>query len=204
MRKRFPRSLAGGVAAALLLVTFLPSVASAHERRDVGKLQFVVGWIGEPSLVGQPNGIDLRITDKATGQPVDGAEKTLKATIAFGGGQPKEFPLRARFGQKGAYTADIIPTKAGAYVFTFTGAVGDQSVNEKFESGPGRFDDVQTLDSLQFPQVVPAPDQLQAQAQAADARAGQAQTFGYAGIALGLVGIVLGGLSLMRRPKAAA
>jgi len=196
------KPFACGLAAALLLLTMLPSVASAHERRDVGKLQFVVGWTGEPALVGQPNGIDLRISDKATGQPVDGAEKTLKATVAFGGGQPKEFPLTARFGQKGAYTANIIPTKAGSYVFTFTGTVGDQQVNEKFESGPGRFDDVQTADSLQFPQVVPAPDQIQAQAQAADARAGQAQTFGYAGIALGVVGVVLGGLALTRKPKA--
>jgi hypothetical protein len=197
------RLLVGGVAIALLLLALLPSVASAHERRDVGKLQFVVGWISEPSLVGQPNGIDLRITDKATNQPVEGAEKTLKAMVAFGGGQPREFPLKARFGQKGAYTADIIPTKAGSYIFTFTGTVGDQQVNERFESGPGRFDDVQPLDSLQFPQVVPAAGELQAQVQAADARASQATTFGYAGIALGVIGILVGGLALVRKPKAA-
>src|SRR5689334_12267228 len=90
--------------AALVLVAIVPGLASAHERRDVGKLQFVVGFIGEPSIIGEPNGIDLRITDKASGQPVEGAEKTLKATIQFGGGAPKEFPLKARFGMKGAYT----------------------------------------------------------------------------------------------------
>src|SRR5262249_44165483 len=117
---------ARALVATLLLFLLLPLGASAHERRDVGKLQFVVGWIGEPSLLGEPNGIDLRISDKATGNPIEGAEKTLKASVAFGGGQPKEFPLRARFGQKGAYTADIIPTKAGSYVFTFSGTVGDQ------------------------------------------------------------------------------
>src|SRR5438874_3931568 len=115
MRQTVLRALA----AALLLALAVPGPASAHERRDVGKLQFVVGWIGEPALLGEPNGIDLRISDKASGNPIEGAEKSLKATIAFGGGQPKEFPIRARFGQKGAYTADIIPTKAGSYVFTF-------------------------------------------------------------------------------------
>src|SRR5919202_7026668 len=123
-----------GTVAALLLILLVPGAALAHERRDVGKLQFVVGWTGEPALVGEPNGIDLRITDKASGQPVEGAEKTLKATVAFGGGAPKEFPLKARFGMKGAYTADIIPTKAGSYIFTFTGTVGDEQVNQKFES----------------------------------------------------------------------
>ena len=189
---------------AVLLLTFLiPSTALAHERRDVGKLQFVVGWMGEPSLLGEPNGIDLRISDKASGNPVEGAEKTLKATVAFGGGQPKEFPLKARFGQKGAYTADIIPTKAGAYIFTFTGTVGDQQVNEKFESGPGRFDDVQQLTDLQFPQPVPYVGDVTAQVQAADARASQAQTFGYVGTGLGVLGLILGAAALMRRPRAA-
>lgn len=189
---------------AVVLLTFLiPSTSLAHERRDVGKLQFTVGWIGEPSLLGEPNGIDLRIADKATGNPVEGAEKTLKATVAFGGGQPKEFQLRARFGQKGSYTADIIPTKAGAYIFTFTGTVGDQQVNEKFESGPGRFDDVKQLTDLQFPQAVPYVGDVTAQVQAADARASQAQTFGYVGTGLGLLGLVVGAAALMRRPRAA-
>jgi hypothetical protein len=42
------------------------------------------------------------------------------------------------------------------------------------------------------------------QVQAADARASQATTFGYAGVALGLVGAVLGGLALLRRPGRSA
>jgi hypothetical protein len=187
---------------ALLVALLLPTPALAHERRDVGKLQFVVGWINEPTFLGEPNGIDLRITDKASGNPVEGAEKTLKATIAYGGGAPKELPIRARFGMKGAYTADVIPTKVGSYVFTFTGTVGDQQVNEKFESGPGRFGDVDDPATLQFPQTVAYAGDLQAQVQAADARASQATTFGYAGAALGVVGIILGGLALLTRRSA--
>src|SRR2546425_653260 len=144
-----------GAIAALLLILLVPGSALAHERRDVGKLQFVVGFIGEPAIVGEPNGIDLRITDKASGQPVEGAEKTLKASVQYGGGQPRELALRARFGMKGAYTADLIPTRAGAYSFTFTGAVGDEPVDQKFESGPGRFNDVEDAAKLQFPAAVP-------------------------------------------------
>ena len=191
-----------GAIAALLLIVLVPGSALAHERRDVGKLQFVVGWLTEPSILGEPNGLDLRISDKASGQPVEGAEKTLKATVAFGGGAPKEFPIRARFGMKGAYTADVIPTRAGAYVFTFTGTVGDEPVNQKFESGPGRFNDVEDQSKLQFPEAVPYAGDIARQVQAADARAAQATTFGYAGIGLGVVGTLLGLAALMRRPSA--
>ena len=198
------RVLLRGAIAALLLIMLVPGAALAHERRDVGKLQFVVGWIGEPSIIGEPNGIDLRITDKASGQPVEGAEKTLKATVQFGGGQPKEFPLKARFGMKGAYTADIIPTRAGAYIFTFNGTVGDEQVNQTFESGPGRFNDVQDAAAMQFPAVVPYTGDLVAQVQAADARASQATTFGYVGTGLGVVGVLIGLVALLRRPAARA
>ena len=198
MRQHFVRALFG----ALLLIALVPASALAHERRDVGKLQFVVGFIGEPAILGEPNGIDLRITDKASGNPVEGAEKTLKATIQYGGGQPKELPLKARFGMKGAYTADLIPTKAGAYIFTFTGTVGDEQVNQKFESGPGRFNDVQDAAALQFPEVVPYAGETARQVQAAEARAAQATTFGYAGIGLGALGVLIGLAALLRRPSA--
>src|SRR5439155_10802886 len=150
----------------------------------------------------------------------EGLDKTLKAAIAFGGGQPKDFPLRAVFGKPGAYTADVIPTKAGSFIFTFTGAINSTPVNEKFESGPGRFDDVQDTAKLQFPDTAPAPAQMatsvkaaQDQAQAADARAsaaegqiGQARAFGIAGTVIGLIGLGLAAYALTaaRRPAAPA
>jgi hypothetical protein len=194
-----------GLAAALLLAFLAPSAALAHERRDVagGKLQFVVGFVDEPAILGEPNGIDLRVTNKANNEPVDGLEKVFKATIQFGGGQPKELPLRARFGMKGAYTADLIPTRAGDYIFTFTGTYEGVQVDERFESGPGRFNPVEDAAKLHFPQAVPPATELQAQLEAARTSADQARTFGMAGAALGVLGLALGGLALLRRPKAA-
>lgn len=185
---------------ALVALFALPAAASAHERRDVGKYQFVVGFSGEPALLGLPNGALVRVMDKATNQPVEGVDKTLKVGVAFGGGQPKEFALTPQANQPGAYTAPFIPTRAGAYVFTFTGTIGEQTVNERFESGPGRFAEVATGQEMQFPETLPTTRDLQQQVQAADARAAQATTFGYVGTALGVVGIVLAALSLLRRP----
>jgi hypothetical protein len=211
MRVTWPARLAGVLLAlGALLPLAAPGAALAHERRAVGPYTFVVGFATEPTLLGQPNGATVRISKTADGAPVEGADKSLKIQIAAGGGQPKEFPLRAVFGQAGLYQADLIPTKAGSYIFTFTGAVEGTTVNEKFESGPGRFDDVKDTASLQFPDVVPAPAQMagtvkaaQDQAQAAEARAsaaesqvGQARAFGIAGTIVGLIGLGLAAYAL--------
>lgn len=202
------RSMTALFVALLAAQLVMPGAALAHERRTVGKYNFVMGFIGEPAILGQPNGIDLRITDASTSEPVTGAEKTLKASIAFGGGQAKEFALRARFGQSGGYTTDLIPMRSGTYLFNFTGDINGQAVNEKFESGPGRFNDVQAATDLQFPEVVQSPAELQrslteanTRATAAVAAAGQAQMFAFAGIGLGLLGVALGGMAFMNRRK---
>jgi hypothetical protein len=195
-------ALALGLAGPLLSA---PIPALAHEHRDVagGKYDFTVGFINEPALQNEPNGIDLTITDKATQQPVEGAEKTLKATIAFGGGQPKEFPLRARFRMPGKYTADVIPTRNGSYVFTFNGTVNGDQVNEKFESGPGRFNDVQSSADLQFPVANPAPADLQAQLAEARQQAASANTMALAGVGLGILALLAAAFAIFsRRPTA--
>ena len=195
---------------AILLATALfialPLTASAHERRDVGggKYQVVVGWIVEPAILGEPNGIDFRVTLKEGNQPVEGLQDKVKVAIQHGGGPAREMPLRARFGQPGAYTADVIPTRAGDYVFTFTGDLAGTAINEKFESGPGRFNPVEDTAKLQFPEPVPYAGDLQRQLREAEARVAQATTLAYAGAGLGLLGTVLALEALLRRPRPVA
>jgi hypothetical protein len=194
-----------------LLPLAAPQAALAHERRQVGPYTFVVGFVSEPALLGQPNGVDLRISKTEGGTPVEGAEKTLKVAVAFGGGQPKEFPLRTRFGMPGAYTADLIPTKAGSYLFTFTGTIEGTQVNQRFESGPGRFNDVEDTAKLQFPEAVPPVTQLTAslketqdRATAAEAKVSQAQSLGIAGTVLGVLGLLVGAAALVSARRGGA
>ena len=210
--------LAATVLAALALVTLSGARdVSAHERRTVaGKYTFVVGWLTEPALLEEPNGIDLRITSVQTNEPVEGAENSLKADVSAGG-QTKTFELKARFGQRGAYTADLIPTRAGSWSFRFYGTLDGTPIDERFESGPGRFNDVQPTGDLQFPAQVPSAGELaQRLGQPAEAgrpaaetspdvqraldRADQARTtattFGAAGIAVGLAGMALAAYAL--------
>ncbi|MBI5030380.1 MAG: hypothetical protein HZB51_07625 [Chloroflexi bacterium] len=196
--KRINRVTINAMALALLISLLGGGVALAHEQRTVGKYNFVVGFLTEPAYSGLPNGLDLRITDKDTQKPVEGLEKTLRAELIFGG---KTMPLtvRARFGQPGAYTADLIPTKAGTYIFHISGDIQGQKVDERFESGPGRFNDVQEMTPLQFPEkLFPASD-LAAQVQAAQTAASTAQTFGIIGIVVGVLGLAAGGFALFKR-----
>jgi hypothetical protein len=190
---------------AIVLFVALPLTTSAHERRDVvgGKYQVVVGWIVEPAILGEPNGVDFRVTLKEGNKPVEGLQDKVKVAVQHGGGPAREMPLRARFGQPGAYTADVIPTRAGDYVFTFTGDLEGTAITEKFESGPGRFNAVEDAAKLQFPEPVAYAGELQRQLREAEARAAQATTFAYAGVGLGLLGTVVGLAALLRRPRAA-
>ncbi len=192
------RQLMFALVLALGLTLLVAQSASAHERRTVGKYEFVVGFINEPAYVNQPNAIDLRVTNTETKNPVEGLEKTVNAEVIFGG---KTMPvqLRTRFGQPGAYAGDFFPTKAGTYIFHFTGSIEALKIDEKFESGPGRFNDVQDTTPLQFPEKLADPVAAAAQLKAAQDAASRAQTVAYVGVTLGVLGVILGALGLRRK-----
>lgn len=144
----------------ILTLTFSATVADAHERRTVGSYQLVVGFLTEPGYSGQPNGLDLRVTDTRTSQPVEGLEKTLRAEVSFGGLAAFPLTVTARFGQAGAYGGQFVPTKPGTYIFHISGKIGTQDIDERFESGPNRFNDIEGLGALQYPDKVPGGSDL--------------------------------------------
>jgi hypothetical protein len=197
MRKLLALPFSGALLAASLL---LPGIASAHEQRDVGQYHFVVGFLSEPSIVDQMNGIDLTITTTADKKPVEGADKTLKAEVIVGG-NAKSMPLalQARFGMPGKYAGYFMPTATGSYIFHFSGTINGDAVDQRFESGPGRFDDVQPVSALQFPEKLSDPAALQAQVADAQSAASQGRILGIAGVVIGVLGIAVGALSLSRR-----
>jgi len=201
-------------AALLLLVAIMatlpPTDAFAHERRTVGKYQLVVGFFEEPAIEGQPNGVDLRVTDTSVTPPrsVEGVEKTLKVTVSQGPAS-KEMALQTVFGQPGRYRTVFIPTRPGRYILQFTGDIEGARVDQRFESGPGRFSDIEAVDMLQFPDAVPAMRAISQQAadaaieaQQAQAAASTATLVGAAGVVAGASGLVVGVIALTRRRPA--
>lgn len=206
-----PRNVARwatALATTALLLLGVAGTASAHEGRKLvnGRYTAVVGFLNEPAFEGQLNGLSLSVVDEtqktAQGQdkPVEGLEKTLKAEVLFGGGKKLELTLRTRFGQPGKYAAYFEPTKAGQYTFHIYGQIEGNAIDERFESGPGRFKDVQSLAPLQFPeQRATVPADLQRRLDAADSAASLARSIGIAGLLTGLLGLATGILALRRR-----
>ena len=200
-------ALGAFVLALAVIVLAVPQGASAHERRDLagGKYQSVVGFLTEPAYQGQINGLSLAVTSKTeknadgTARPIEGLEKTLKAQV-LAGGKTLDLTLQARFGQAGNYAGYFQPTAAGQYRFRIYGTINGEQIDEMFESGPGRFNDVESIAPLQFPnQVTTAPVDLQAQLDAAKSAANTARLIAIAGVVVGILGLVVGGLALLRR-----
>jgi hypothetical protein len=190
----------------LIAVVLLPGSALAHERRTItnGKYDLVVGWDVEPAYVDQKNAASIRISQAGSNPavPVQGAEKTLKIQIRQGAAT-KEFPLRAVFGQQGYYVADILPTRDGDYQWTFVGSINGDQVNETFDTADGKFNAVEPSTALQFPQALPDPGQQATALNATQSDAQSARTLAYVGIALGVLGILVGAAGWLSRPRTA-
>ncbi|TME93672.1 MAG: hypothetical protein E6I52_23980 [Chloroflexi bacterium] len=208
--KKLHRYLTAASALLLIALFVVPSSAFAHERRTIGngKYDVVVGWDVEPAYEGLKNGASIRISEAGSNPavPVQGAEKTVKVQIRQGA-TTKEFLLRSVFGQPGYYVADILPTRAGDYQWTFVGTIGDTQINAtdgKFDTADGKFNAVEAASGLEFPQALPDPVLTSAALSAAQADAQGARTLALAGIGAGVLGLVAAAVVWLTRPRPAA
>lgn len=199
MMNRTLRALTLSLLLVALFVPFTASVTSAHGHLEVGKYELVIGFKTEPAYQGQPNGLDLRVTNKETGQSVAGLADTLKAELLFGSSK-KELSIRPQWGVDGAYTADVVPTEAGDYTWRIVGTIEGTPVDVSMTSSPETFNSVQTLASVAFPAADPTAAELRAEAGAA---AQTALVVGIVGVVLGIAGLVAGFLGI-RAGRAAA
>lgn len=203
----------GVIALAVTALLMTASLASAHESREVGPYEFVVGWSDEPAFANQPNGPEVTITD-AKGDPVvEGVE--LEVEITFGDesmtAEMEPAFVVGVFGEPGNYNTDIFPTRPGTWVFHFTGTVEGEEIDEEFTSGPETFNDVEDPATTAFPIADPnnaeLADRLEQESAELAAAADDASSAGtlaliaivVGGVAL-LAGLTLGGLALRRRP----
>jgi hypothetical protein len=142
--------IAFAIVAVMFGVSMLGAVSvSAHEQRTVATdYTFVVGFINEPAISGDTNGIELTVTKGDA--PVEGLEGTLKARVIFGD-QTKDVALEPAWQQPGVYEAVFIPTAPGDYTFQFTGMIESATIDETFTSSPEGFDSVTDRAELEFP-----------------------------------------------------
>lgn len=147
VRQRLLLAVALVALAAIALVQ--PLTVAAHEERTVATdYTFVVGFINEPAVQGDTNGMWLEVTQAE--QPVTGLADTLQAQVIFGD-QTRDMTLTPAFGEDGVYEAVFIPSEPGDYTFRFMGQINGVDVDETFTSSPEGFDSVAARAELEFP-----------------------------------------------------
>jgi hypothetical protein len=182
----------GGLVAALLVAGTVMARPLPHERIVSGDYALVLGWLEEPPVVGLKNAALVEVTTATDDQPVEGAEGTLTAQIAYGG-KNKELLLRPLEGQPGTYVGDFIPTRRGIYTLKLGGTINSQPIDVSYE-----IEEVGSLDSLTFPE--PQID-LQKSIEALQGELSSTRMFAIVGAALGTIGLVLAGVALGRSRK---
>jgi hypothetical protein len=209
----------------LTMLVLLAGRTAAHEVRQVGDLDLVVGFGQEPAYAGQPNSVELLLS--TGGNPVTDLGDTLTVSLGFGD-QSKDLSVEpffevGEFGTPGDYRAWFIPTRAGQYSFHFTGTIRGTKIDETFTSGPKTFGDVENPTDAEFPVQDPTNGELadrigreipRLEASIAEAKtsadrsvgsavndASGARTIALVGVALGTLGLIAGiaGIALARR-----
>jgi hypothetical protein len=149
-----PRTLRllASIGLALLLTATFALTGSAHEHRKVADdtYELTVGFIDEPAFVNLKNGLSLRVVTVDGEKPVEGLVDTLKAEVIYGA-DSMELDLEPVFNDPGHYEAVFFPTATGAYTFHISGEIEGHKIDEKFESGPETFSEVEPIEPLQFP-----------------------------------------------------
>ena len=156
MFTRFRALSAAGVFAAALALAAAPIVA-AHGHTTASGFNFVIGWAGEPALVGQLNAVQLFVYD-ADEKPINDIPADAISVVVSTGGQDSSsfslspaFDLDEGFGTPGEYSTDVIPTAPGDYTFHFTGTIHGKSIDISMASSETTFDGVVAAADLEFP-----------------------------------------------------
>ena len=150
------------LAAALVASATLAVPAFAHTGHEVGDYVLEIGWLHEPAFVGQPNAVQVTITDHHDGSPIlDLGADDIKVVVSTAGVDSASLTFEPAFdavekeGSLGEYDAALVPTAPGDYTFHITGAIHGTAVDLSVTSGDETFDPVVTSSDLEFPAKMP-------------------------------------------------
>jgi hypothetical protein len=190
-----------GIVFAVMVALSLPGMVFAHGQTQVGDYALEIGFHNEPVYQGDPNSLDLFVTNSKTNEKVNGLENTLQVEIIFGSSR-KQLTLTPQDGVDGGYTAPLIPTDLGDYTWHIWGTINGTPADVSMTSSPTTFGSVEAKADYAFPGTEPALADLQAQTTTAASSAQLAMMLGVAGTVLGVAGLAVGLVLATRRSQA--
>lgn len=203
-----------------LMLAAAPSTSFAHGHVEVGDYELVIGFAAEPSYLGEPNGLDLRVSRKAgvaatavepgateeahehdasaeaaaaegdAAQPVEGLEESLQAELIFGASQ-KTLAIEPVWNEPGSYTAAVIPTEAGDYTWRIFGTIDGTPVDVSMTSAPDTFASIEPKAAVAFPEAEPDVAAMSAQVDDLDAQLAAASAANQTALLVGGLGVLL-------------
>jgi hypothetical protein len=215
---------------AVVFVAVFAMPASAHLHERVGDVEVTVGWSSEPAFSGEPNTVQLFVTEAQAdageegGPPVDSRQVKLTVEVIFGDKDatvklPAQPLTSFAFGEPGEYRSEaLVPTRPGTYTFHIAGTIKGKAFDKFYTSGEKgeingtQYNDIREIASVAFPAKDPDNNQLaravadaklvaSREAKKAADDAKTARLFGIVGIAVGVIGL---GFGLRPRRKKAA
>lgn len=195
----------------ILLLLFIPGLfgtAFGHTVDSVGEYRLEIGWMNEPVVSYETNGIELFISPLESGLELEeqqfkdgiaGLQKSLKMQLVYKD-QKIILPLAADHNIPGKYYAFVNPTISGYYQANILGQIGETTVSLSMH--PPK---VEERSYIEFPepsditlnQLIDGHTTLLGEINDLKnsvfnlKQESQQFNFGYAGIGLGIIGIAI-------------
>lgn len=192
--------------------------AFGHTLDSVGEYRLEIGWMNEPVVSDETNGIellvsplkpDLDLKNQVFENGVEGLEKSLKMQLVFED-QKIILPFKPDHNLPGKYYAFVNPTKAGYYQANILGTIGDTNVSISMH--PPKVDE---RSYIEFPEttdltlnqlidghtaVVGEVNQLKLSVENLE-KTNMQMSIGNAGIIIGIVAIVIASIAIIKSKK---
>lgn len=201
-----------------MIIPVLSGTAFGHTEDSVGDYRLEIGWMNEPVVSGETNGIELFVSPLEPGldlkeqvfkDGISGLSKTLKMQLILED-QKITLPLKEDHNIPGKYYAFVNPTVAGFYQANVLGNIGNTTVSLSMH--PPKVDE---RAYIEFPEssdltlnqlidghtaVVGEVNDLKESIVILE-QSNSEKRIGYVGIGLGITALVMAGIALARSKK---
>ena len=204
----------------LIFILLIPGFSSAfgHTLDSVGNYRLEIGWMNEPIVSGETNGIELFVSPLEPGvdlknqvfkNGVTGLEKTLKMQLVFED-HKIILPLEPDHNIPGKYYAFVNPTIAGYYQANILGTIEETAVSLSMH--PPKVDERAYIEfpettDLTLNQLIDGHTAIVGEVNnlkesVSDLEKSNMQIgIGYVGITIGLAAIVIASIALLKPKK---